>query len=511
MEKKNPPLLQLKGIVKRFPGVLALSGVDFDLHRGEVHVLLGENGAGKSTLIKIVSGVYTPDEGEVWFNGELAKIENPHDAMAYGIATIYQEFSLVPEMTVAENISLGKEPGLAKVFINPREMVSTAQKVLGELELDIDCQQKTRFLRVGEQQLVEIAKALSIESRVLILDEPTAALTDRETEHLFRLIRQLKRQGVGIIYISHRLEEIREVGDRVTVLRDGEYVGTRRIAETNVDELISMIVGVEIKEKFPKIQVPPGEELMRVDGLTREDEFSGISFSLFAGEVLAFAGLLGAGHKELVRSIFGLSPYKSGQIHLSGKAVKIARPSEAIRYGVTYLPADRKLEGLIIPLSVKENISLAGLKQFVRAGLLNLRKESRAARGYFDRFGIKAPSIGTLVRYLSGGNQQKVVLARSFCSQSRIFIFDEPTRGIDVGAKVEIYNLINELVKQGAGVILVSSELPEILGMCDRVLVMREGTTIREFSRSEATQERILQTIFSGNRQAAPAVSANEA
>ena len=503
MEKETRPLLHLSGIVKRFPGVLALSGVDFDLEPGEVHVLLGENGAGKSTLIKIISGVYTPDEGEVRFNGEPVKIDNPHDAMARGIATIHQEFSLVPDMTVAENISLGKEPTRGNVFIKSKEMVKTAGEILRKLGLELHPQRKVRALRIGEQQMVEIAKALSIESRVLILDEPTAALTDKEIEHLFEIIQGLKRQGVGIIYISHRLEEIREIGDRVTVLRDGRRVGTRKLADTNVDELISMIVGEEIKEKFPKKPAPVGRELMRVEGLTADGDFSGISFSVFEGEVLGFAGLLGAGHKELVRAIIGLSPYRSGRILISGKPVKITQPADAIRRGMTYLPADRKMEGLVLPLSVKDNISLAGLKQFVRGGLLNLKREQQTAGDYFDRLGIKAPGIQTLVRFLSGGNQQKVVLARSLCSQSRIFLFDEPTRGIDVGAKVEIYHLINELAKQGSAVILVSSELPEILGMCDRILVIREGKLIREFPRAEATQERILQTFFSKNPQTA--------
>jgi ribose transport system ATP-binding protein len=474
MEAKAPPVLKLQGIVKRFPGVLALSEVDFDLRPGEVHVLLGENGAGKSTLIKIISGVYTPDTGEIRFNGEPAKIETPHDAMAYGIATIHQEFSLVPDMTVAENISLGKEPKLGKLFINPKAMVKTAREVLGKLGLHLDPERKARALRVGEQQMVEIAKALSIQSRILILDEPTAALTDREIEHLFEIIQELKRQGVGIIYISHRLEEIQVIGDRVTVLRDGQYVGTRDVADTNVDELISMIVGEEIKEKFPKEPVPLGEELMRVEGLSSDNDFSNVSFSLAGGEVLGLAGLLGAGHKELVRAIFGLSPYDGGMISILGKPAKITRPTEAIRCGVTYLPSDRKVEGLVLPLPIKDNISLSGLKQFIRGGLLNLRKERQTAIEFFGRLGIKAPTI---------------------------FIFDEPTRGIDVGAKVEIYQLINELAKEGAGVILVSSELPEILGMCDRILVMHEGEIIREFPRAEATQERILQTIFTDNRQ----------
>ena len=505
METKRAPLLQLRDIVKRFPGVLALSGVNFELEAGEVHVLLGENGAGKSTLIKIISGVYNQDEGEIWFSGEPAKIENPHHAMDYGVATIYQEFSLVPDMTVAENICLGKEPQLGKVFIHQREIVETARGVLDKLGLPLDPSRKARTLRVGEQQMVEIAKALSIESKVLILDEPTAALTDRETEHLFEIIQELKRHGVGIIYISHRLEEIQQIGDRVSVLRDGQYVGTRSVAETNTDELIAMIVGEEIKEKFPKEPVPPGQELLRAEDLTLPPAFQNVSFSLFEGEVLGLAGLLGAGHKELIRTMIGLSPYADGTLSISGEPVKIRQPADAIQRGVTYLPADRKIEGLVLPLAVKDNISLSGLRQFVTAGFLNLRQERQTAEDFFDRLGIKAPSIQTLVRFLSGGNQQKVVLARSVCSRSRIFLFDEPTRGIDVGAKVEIYQLINELAKQGAGVILVSSELPEILGMCDRLLVMHEGKILREFSRDEATQERVLQCIFSQNVQPAEA------
>lgn len=481
-----------------------MSDVSFDLKAGEVHVLLGENGAGKSTLIKIISGVYTQDEGEILFSGKPVKIETPHDAMNYGVSTIYQEFSLVPDMTVAENICLGKEPKWGKFFVNQRKMVETAKGILDKLGLPLDPSRKTRSLRVGEQQMVEIAKALSIESKVLILDEPTAALTARETEYLFKIIQELKRHGVGIIYISHRLEEIQEIGDRVTVLRDGEYVGTRKVEQTNTDELIAMIVGEEIKEKFPKESVPQGQKLLLVDGISAANVFQDVSFSLFEGEILGITGLLGAGHKELVRAITGLSSYTGGTISISGQPVKVKGPFDANKHGITYLPADRKVEGLVLPLTVKDNISLSGLKQFVKGGFLNLRQERKTVVGFFDRLGIKAPGIQTLVRFLSGGNQQKVVLARSLCSRSRIFLFDEPTRGIDVGAKVEIYHLINELAKQGAGVILVSSELPEILGMCDRLLVMHEGQIIREFSRSEATQERVLQAIFSkeNSRQA---------
>ena len=503
MNQEQPLILQMKNIEKRFPGVVALAGVDFDLRPGEVHVLLGENGAGKSTLIKIISGVYALDKGEILIDGKPAKIETPHDAMDYGVATIYQEFSLIPDMSVAENISLGKEPTQRKgLFIDRKKMVSVAREVLGRLDLDLDLLKLVRYLRTGEQQMVEIAKALTIQSRILILDEPTAALTDREIEHLFRIIGQLKRQGVGIIYISHRLEEIDMIGDRVTVFRDGHCIGTRNVDQTDVDKLISMIVGEEIKEKYPKLQVPIGGDLMTVEGLSRPPYFSGISFSLRAGEILGFAGLLGAGQKELIRSIFGIRPFDSGEVRLAGEPVEIRDPADAIRHGLTYLPADRKIEGLMLPLSVKDNITMSALKQFVRGGFLRKTNERQAATGYYDRLQIKAPSIATLVKYLSGGNQQKVVLARSLCSRSQIFIFDEPTRGIDIGAKVEIYQLINELVGQGAGVIVVSAELPELLGVSDRIIVIHEGGILREFSRAEASQERILQTIYRGRAEA---------
>jgi ribose transport system ATP-binding protein len=482
----------MRGIVKRFPGVLALDAVDFDLRPGEVHVLLGENGAGKSTLIKVLSGVYPPDAGEILFDGAPVTIRTPLDAQRLGVSTIYQELNLVPEMTVAENIFLGREPMRGMGLVDRKEQVRQARALLDDLQLDIDPRALVRTLGIAQQQMVEIAKALSLDARLIVMDEPTAVLTSREIERLFATISQLKQSGVGIIYISHRLEEIRIVGDRATVLRDGVRVGTVPVATTPIDRLIRLMVGRDLEEKFGKLAVPFGAEAMRIEHLNRAGVLHDISFHVRCGEILGVAGLVGAGRTETARAIFGADRIDSGQIYLHGKPVEIGSPAQAIAHRIALLPEDRKRHGILTQMAIKHNITLSALSRFVRHGVLDLRAELAHAAEYAAAMRIASPDLGRLVHNLSGGNQQKVVIAKWLSSQADIFLFDEPTRGIDVGAKFEVYQLMGELVKRGAAIVMISSELPEILGMSDRIIVMRAGRICGEFTRAEATEEIIL-------------------
>ncbi len=490
-EEQAPVLIKARGIRKEFPGVLALSDIDFDLRAGEVHVLLGENGAGKSTLIKIFSGLYPKDGGQIWISGRETEIGSPREALNLGISTIYQEFNLVSTLTVAENIFLGREK-LKGRLIDWKRTFSEADSLLQSLDMHVDSRTVVRDLGVAEKQMVEIAKALSEKAKILILDEPTAVLTAREIEKLFSIIKNLRNQGVGIIYISHRLEEIPLVADRVTVLRDGILVGTLGIAEGDQNSWIRMMVGRELKDKFPARTVKRGDELLRVEHLSRAGVLDDISFTLHRGEVLGIAGLVGAGRTELGRAIFGADRISGGKIFLRGKAVTINSPSDAIANRICYLPEDRKTHGVVLILSVGNNLTLASLDRLCFKNIINRKKERRLAEEYVSKLQIRTPALDRKVMFLSGGNQQKVVIAKWLCAQSDLFIFDEPTRGIDVGAKVEVYNLINELVHQGAGVIMISSELPEILGMSDQILVMRKGRVTGEFTREGATQEEIL-------------------
>lgn len=490
MARENP-IVELKGVTKEFPGVLALSNVDFDLFSGEVHVLLGENGAGKSTLIKILSGVHPKNGGKIFLKGVETEINGPLDAIKNGISTIYQEFNLVPALSVAENIYLGREKIKGKL-IDWNTMYQEADKLLESLNISMSSKIKVKELGVAEKQMVEIAKALSVNAEILILDEPTAVLTDKEIDKLFSIIKTLKEQGVGIIYISHRLEEIPIIGDRVTVLRDGCLVGTLGIDEGDMDTWIKMMVGRDLKDKFPTRQVDIGEEVLRVEGLTRDGVLEDISFNLRRGEILGLSGLVGAGRTELARAIIGADDITAGKIFLSGKEIEIKTPADAVNYKISYLPEERKTHGLVMALSVKHNMTMAALPMLSRFNIIKKNEEDEMANTYVDKLSIKTPSLDRKVLYLSGGNQQKVVIAKWLCAGSDIFIFDEPTRGIDVGAKFEVYQLMNELVKQGAAVIMISSELPEILGMSDRVIVMRKGRKTGEFNKEDATQEKIL-------------------
>ncbi len=488
------PLLKMQGVSKHFPGVLARSNISFDLFPGEVHCLIGENGAGKSTLIKILSGVYTKDTGEIFIEGRPIEIDSPRKAQNYGIATIYQEFNLIPYLTVAENIFLGHE--LVKGYlgrINWKQLYKKAAKVLNQAGVKISPKVKVSSLSVAQQQMVEIAKALSMGGKIIVMDEPTSALTDMEIHELFRVIRTLKNRGTGIIYISHRLEELFEIADRITVLRDGEHMATfDDVKAVSLDEIITLMVGRKLKEQIPKVKYPKGKEILKVQSLNRKGVLEDISFTLYEGEVLGFAGLVGSGRTELMRAIFGADSINSGTIYLDGRRIENHSPVDAVKNGIGLLTEDRKNQGLVLSLSIITNTTLAKLDRISNPFRINKRKELKVVDELIKDLRIKTPGSFQLIKFLSGGNQQKVVLAKWLFTQSRVLIFDEPTRGIDVGAKLEIYQLINNLVAKGVGIIIVSSELPEILGISDRIIVMRDGHIIGGLSSEEADQEIIL-------------------
>jgi rhamnose transport system ATP-binding protein len=496
------PLLQLKGIQKRFTGVHALRGVDFEVLPGEIHALLGENGAGKSTLIKTIAGVHKPDEGEVYFAGQKVEFANPRDAQGRGIDVIYQELSLYPELTVAENIFMGHAPyrraGPFKMM-DWGTMNRRAKELLAELDVhDLDVTRKVGSFNVGNRQRVEIAKALSLEAKLLIMDEPTAALTEADVQQLFRITRLLKQRGVGIIYISHKLVEVFELADRVTVLRDGQYIGTKNVKDTSERELISMMVGRTIENLFPKQESKLGEVVLEVKNLKRQPLTKNVSFQVRAGEILGLAGLVGSGRSETAQVIFGILPAQGGQILVEGKPVTIARPSQAVAHGIAYVPEDRGTQGLIKQMTIRENVSLSVLKEMSNASFINYDSEKRLAQKSIEQFAIKAYSGEQVVNKLSGGNQQKVVLSKWLASEPKVLIMDEPTRGVDVGAKSEIHRLMSKLAaERGLAILMISSELPEILGMSDRILVMRSGQIVAEFSREEANQELIGAAMMS--------------
>lgn len=484
-------LLEMRGITKRFPGVTALDHVDFELERGEVHVLLGENGAGKSTLIKMLSGAYQPDEGEILVDGEKVKIGSAMDAQRLGISTIYQEFNLVPQLTVAENIFLGRQPRSFGI-VNRSKMRKDARELLERIKVWVGADERVESLGVARRQMVEIAKALSLDARILIMDEPTASLSGQEVERLFEIIRGLQEDEVGVIFISHHLEEVAEIGDRVTVLRDGEYVD-RVPASTNRSEFVRLMVGRDIEDQFPRRRPEIGDVLLEVKNLSREGVLEDISFELRAGEVVGIAGIVGAGRTELAQAIFGVEPADSGEVRVGGEALRPGQPREAKNRGIGFITEDRQGEGIVPPLSVSENLGLAALAENSSVGLVNRRKQRRQAEEMISGLNIRTPGPEQEIRYLSGGNQQKVVIGKWLLGDSKILIMDEPTRGIDVGAKVEIYELMNELTANEAGILMISSELPEVLGMSDRVLVMSQGRITGELSAEEATQENVME------------------
>ena len=502
----GPPVLELRDIGKSFPGVQALKGVRFDMRAGEVHALLGENGAGKSTLIKIVSGVHAPDQGDIRIDGKEVSFASPLEAQRAGIATIYQELLLFPALSVAENIFMGHAPH-NRFGIDWAKMRAQARDLLASLDIrDLDVDETVGTLSVGNRQRVEIAKALSQNARSLIMDEPTAALTEHDVERLFGIVRLLRARGVGIVYISHRLEEIFLLADRVTVFRDGEYVATKPVRETNRDELIQMMVGRRIDALFPKIEAPIGAPVLELRNIRRKPTTNGVSLTLRAGEIVGLAGLVGSGRSELAQVIFGIMPADSGEIRFGGASVGIRGPAQAKRLGIAYVPEDRGTQGLVRPMPLKENVSLAVLARVSRHAFIDRAAEAALAVDSIRKFGIRASGIGQVVNKLSGGNQQKVVLGKWLASSPKVLILDEPTRGIDVGAKAEIHRLMSELARQGIAILMISSELTEIMGMSDRILVMREGRIVAEFARAGATQEAIAAAMMSS---AAPMAQAN--
>ncbi|MDC0765532.1 sugar ABC transporter ATP-binding protein [Streptomyces sp. HD] len=506
----NPDeLLRIEGIRKTFPGVVALDGVDFDLRRGEVHVLLGENGAGKSTLIKMLSGAYTPDAGRILVGGEETRIHGAQDSERLGIATIYQEFNLVPDLTVAENIFLGRQPRRLGM-IDRKRMDADAEILLKRVGVDVSPRARVRELGIARLQMVEIAKALSLDARVLIMDEPTAVLTSEEVEKLFAIVRTLREDGVGIVFITHHLEEIAALGDRVTVVRDGRSVG-QVPAATPEDELVRLMVGRSIEQQYPRERPDKGAALLSVEGLTRDGVFHDVSFRVHAGEVVGIAGLVGAGRTELVRAVFGADPYDKGAVKVSGASVAKYDVNAAMTAGIGLIPEDRKGQGLVLDASVEENLGLVTLRSATRAGLVDLRGQREAAGRIAQQLGVRMAGLGQHVRTLSGGNQQKVVIGKWLLADTKVLILDEPTRGIDVGAKVEIYQLINELTAAGAAVLMISSDLPEVLGMSDRVLVMAQGRIAGELGAAEATQDAVMALAVSTPTTTDPATTDVEA
>lgn len=488
-------LLKMEGIEKFFPGVHALDKAHFDLQAGEVHALVGENGAGKSTLMKILSGIYTKDAGVIRYNGQEVEIPNPRAAQNLGISMIHQELNLMNHLTLAQNVFIGREPrGALRFVLDEKKINAQTQELFDSMHLRLDPRTLAADLTVAKQQMVEIAKALSFNSQVLIMDEPTAALTESEIEELFRIIRQLRDKGVGIVYISHRLEELKQISDRITVMRDGRTVDTVDGATVTIDRIISMMVGRTIFESSPEVPDNPNQEVvLEVRNLNRGAAIKDVSFQLKKGEILGFAGLMGAGRTEVARAIFGADPIDSGEIYVKGAKVTINSPRDAVRHGIGYLSEDRKRYGLATGMDVEANIALASFDQFVGPlGVVNDSKTRATAERYVNTLAIKTPSTQQLVRNLSGGNQQKVVIGKWLTANTDILIFDEPTRGIDVGAKSEIYKLLNELAHQGKSIIMISSELPEILRMSHRIVVMCEGRITGELTADEATQEGIM-------------------
>ncbi|HEU0115435.1 MAG TPA: sugar ABC transporter ATP-binding protein [Thermomicrobiales bacterium] len=496
------PILELHGIAKRFPGVVALDDVHFDLRAGEVHVLVGENGAGKSTLVKILSGIYQPDAGEILLDGRAVTLRDPHTAQQLGISTVHQELNLVPHLDVGRNIFLGREPLRGPGVIDWPAVYRRSRQELAELGIDLDPRLSMRRLGVAQQQMTEIAKALVAHARVLILDEPTAAITADEAETLFRIVDRLRESGAGIILISHHLEDATRAGDRVTVLRDGKWVATMPMAETTPREMIRLMVGRELTQQFPKQPSNPGDVALRVSNLRRKGVLDDISFEVRRGELVSLAGLVGAGRTEVARAIFGIDPIDGGEIEVRGQPTRIKNPGAAVRHRIALLPEDRKQQGLVLLLPVADNIALAAPEKLpAPPGLAPPSLRRRAAQRFIDALRIKTPSANQRVLYLSGGNQQKVVLAKWLLTEADIFIFDEPTRGIDVGAKVEVYRLMNELMANGAAILMISSELPEVLGMSDRILVMRGGRIVVELDGASATQEQVM-TYAAGDEAA---------
>ena len=503
----NDVLLEASGITKSFPGVRALDGVNITVRRGRLNALLGENGAGKSTLMNILAGVFPPDAGTVTLEGRPVGFKNPREAQTAGIAMIFQELNLVPDLSIAENIFIGREPLNRFGLVDFARMNAAAATLLKELELDADPRTLVSQLKVGAQQVVEIAKAISFNSRVIIMDEPTSAITEHEIEMLFRQIQRLRQNGVGLIYITHKLDELPEIADDITVFRDGKFVVAKPFGEVARDEMIRMMVGRDLADLFPKTPARPGDVALRVRNISlqhaeRAGDFAvqDVSFEVQRGEVLGIFGLMGAGRTELLQTIFGLHPKTStGEIEVEGRRVVVKSPQDAIAAGLALAPEDRKAEGVVLGLSLAHNTTLSCLPKIERLGLLQPKLERDLVGNYINRLRVKTPSLDQALVNLSGGNQQKVVLAKWLATEPKVLLLDEPTRGIDINAKKEIYTLIDELAQGGLGVVMVSSELPEILGIADRILVLCEGCKTAEFKRGEATEEMIMKAALPGS------------
>lgn len=485
-------LLEMKGISKSFPGVKALQNVGLQLRAGEVHALLGENGAGKSTLIKVLGGIYHAEEGEIYVEGQKVRIDSVAAARLAGVSIVHQELVLVPYMTVAENIFLGREPG-SRFNIHRAKMTEEAQKLLDAYEMNIDADALVEQLTIAQQQMVEIVKAISFQSKILVMDEPTSSISDKEVGFLFETMRVLTKKGVGIIYISHKMSELEEICDRVTVMRDGQTVGTREVKTTKKDDLIALMVGRELTNYYTRDYQEPGEVILKCEHISDGKMVKDASFELRKGEIIGFAGLVGAGRSETMKAIFGLTPHMTGDVYVNGQKVHIQTPVEALKYRIALVPESRKEEGLYRVQSVRFNSTIEVLGQFIRNLCVDLKKEEEITQKYIDLMATKTPSQEQMIGNLSGGNQQKVMIGRWLATDPQILILDEPTRGVDVGAKAEIYAIMNELVKKGMSIIMISSELPEIINMSDRVYVMNEGRVTGCLDHESVTQETIMQ------------------
>lgn len=493
-------MIEMSGIQKAFNGNVVLKDVQFQLADGEIHALMGENGAGKSTMMKILTGIYERDNGVIKVDGEEVHFNSPKEAEAKGIAVIHQELNILPDLTVAENLFLGNEQTIGMGIMKNKEMNKEAQRILSQLGLDIDVRMPAGALSVGKQQIIEIAKAMETKANVIIMDEPTAALTDREIQTLFKTIRKLQSEGVSFVYISHRMEEIFAICDRITILRDGEYVGVRTIKDTTFDEIVQMMVGRELGERFPGRTAAIGDVKLEVKGLTRPGLCEDIHFSVRKGEIVALAGLMGAGRTEVAQAIFGYRKMTKGELFIDGNAVKINNPREAKKRGIGFVTEDRKTQGLVVDFSIKENIAMANFNKTSKSGIIRGSKEKSFVGKLVEKLGVKTPSAELPAKSLSGGNQQKVVIAKWLGIEPEILILDEPTRGVDIGAKKEIYQIMNDLAEQGVAILMISSELPEVIGMSDRVLVMHEGKITGEVAGDDMTQEKIMHYATGGDK-----------
>jgi len=496
--------LQMRGIVKAFPGTMALDHVDFDLRSGEVHALVGQNGAGKSTLIRILAGIYPMDQGQILLDGKELPGLTPQTSHRLGMRFIHQELNLIPWFSVAENIVLGDRypKGMLRT-IRWKSLFGKASKVLKKLGVDINPRKSVQELSIGQQWIVAIARALYSEGSVVVMDEPTASLSRKEVQELFQVVRSLQQSGTSIIYISHRLEEIFEIAQRVTVLKDGHRILTTEVGKTSAKELASSMIGRSLADRFPRTDRArqPGPVVLSVSGLSMEDRLHNVSFELREGEILGLAGLVGSGRTEVANALFGTQPYTSGEIRIEGKAVRVGSPTEAIRHGVALVPEERRAQGLVLTMTVRENATLANLRRFTTAPwfpLLSRKKETKSTREMIRSLSIQTSGLGQLIEYLSGGNQQKVVLGKWLMGKSKVMIFDEPTRGIDVGSKFEIYKIVKTLAAQGVGILYISSELEELVGVCDRIMVLRHGKSVKELTSGETTVHDVLNQCYGG-------------